>query len=58
MVEMSDAMRQQEKWIEENLPRKPKRTRDKGFSFQPWHVLVGLGAALALLVVIGGIMYR
>jgi hypothetical protein len=57
MVEKSDAMKTHEKWIEETLKNKPKHTRE-GLPIQPWHVLLGLGGLLVLMVVIGTLMHH
>jgi hypothetical protein len=57
MVEKSDAMKTHEKWIEETLKNKPKHTRE-GLPIQPWHVLLGLGRLLVLMVVIGTLMHH
>jgi hypothetical protein len=57
MVEKSDAMKTHEKWIEETLKNKPKHTRE-GLPVQAWHVLLGLGGLLVLMVVIGTMMHH
>jgi hypothetical protein len=57
MVEKSDAMKTHEKWIEETLKNKPKHTRE-GLPVQPWHVLLGLGMLLVLMVVIGTLIHH
>ncbi len=56
MVEKSDAMKTHEQWIDETLKRKPKH-RKEGLPVEPWHVLMGLGAIAALLVLIGALLH-
>jgi hypothetical protein len=55
-MEKSDAMKQQEKWIEETLKRKPKHTRD-GLPVQPWHGLAALIILFVIMVLIGYILH-
>ena len=56
MVEKSDAMKQQEKWIEETLKRKPKHTRE-GLPIQSWHGLAALIILFVIMVLIGYILH-
>ncbi|MFB3765565.1 MAG: hypothetical protein ACE14P_10020 [Methanotrichaceae archaeon] len=57
MIEKSDAMKTQEKWTEELLKNRPKHKKE-GLPIQPWHVLLGLGAIFALVLVISSLIHR
>ena len=56
MMEKSDAMKQQEKWMEETLKHKPKHTRE-GLPIQPWHGLLFLALLFTLMIVIGYLIH-
>jgi hypothetical protein len=56
VIEKSDAMKQQEKMIEEILKHRPKHAREGG-PIQPIHGLIFLALLFVLMVVVGYLIH-
>lgn len=57
MVEKSDAMKQYERWTEETIKHKPKRTRE-GLPIKPIHAIFGLLGILVIVLLIGTLLHH